>query len=97
MTQKIIYPEDMMGGENQAFQRLLALVPAEERTDTKLKRFLAFRLRIDGEDATRAYLLKGIEHARESAFKGTLYEYLMDREATFSGEWMDNIPPDEPG
>jgi hypothetical protein len=54
-------------------------------------------MRIDGEEATRAYLLGGIEHARESAFNGALYDYLVDREAMFSGKEAENIPPDEPG
>jgi len=97
MTQKVIFPEDMMGEENQAFKRLMALVPDEDKTDLKLKRFLVFRMRIDGEEATRAYLLGGIEHARESAFNGALYDYLVDREAMFSGKEAENIPPDEPG
>jgi hypothetical protein len=97
MTQKIIFPEDMTGEENQAYQRLMALVPDKDQADIKLRRFLAFRMRIDGEEAARAYLIKGIEHARVSVFDGTLYEYLVAQEATLPGDVTDNTPPDEPG
>jgi hypothetical protein len=97
MIQKVIFPEDMTGEENQAFLRLMALVPAKDQTDIKLKRFLAFRMRIDGEEAARAYLLKVIEQARESIFNGTLYEYLVAQEATMPGEAANNTPPDESG
>ena len=99
MTQKVIFPEEMIGEESRPFQRLMELVPDQDRGDTKLKRFLVFRMRIDGEEITRAFLMKGIEHARESAFKGTLYEYLMERENAVSGDGINGqgSPPDEPG
>jgi hypothetical protein len=97
MTQKVIFPETMYGDGSRSFQRLMDLVPAEDRADIKLKRFLVFRMKIDGEDATRAFLMNGIAHARESAFNGTLYEYLMDREAMLSGNGLDSMPPDESG
>jgi len=97
MTQKVIFPEDLIGEENQAFQRLMALVPSGDRTDIKLIRFLVFRMRIDGEETTRAYLLKGIEHAKESGFNGALYDYLMDREAVITGALAKDSPPDVPG
>lgn len=97
MGQKVIFPEDMAGEENKAFERLMALVPAGDQVDPKLKRFLAFRMRIDGGEATRAFLLEGIEHARENAFRGSLYEYLVGRESSFSDKAPDNIPPDEHG
>jgi hypothetical protein len=97
MNQKIIFPEDMTGEESQAFQRLMALVPDSDRADIKLKRFLAFRMRIDGEEAARVYLLKGIEHARVSVFDGTLYEYLVAQEATLPGGAGNVSPPDESG
>lgn len=97
MTEKVIFPEDMIGEESLAFQRLMALVPAGDQKDIKLKRFLAFRMRIDGEEAARAYLLKGIEYAGKSEFNGTLYEYLVAKEASLSGEVAGNGPPDESG
>ena len=99
MTQKVIFPEEMIGEASLPFQRLMELVPAKERADIKLKRFLVFRMRIDGEETTRAFLMKGMEHARKSAFNGTLYEYLMEREKTIPGGdiTVPVPPPDEPG
>jgi hypothetical protein len=97
MTQKVIFPENMFGEGSRSFQRLMELVPAKDRADIKLKRFLVFRMKIDGEEATRTFLLNGIEHARESAFNGTLYDYLVDHEAILSRGGMDSLPPDEPG
>lgn len=97
MTPKVIFPEDMIGEGSQSFQRLMALVPVEDRGDIRLQRFLVFRMKIDGEEATRAYLEKGIAHARDSAFNGTLYEYLVQQEAALSGEVTETTPPDEPG
>jgi len=97
MTQKVIFPEEVFGEGCRSFQRLMELVPAKDRTDIKLKRFLVFRMKIDGEEATRAFLLNGIEHARDADFNGTLYEYLVDREAMLPGEGTDSLPPDEPG
>ncbi len=97
MIEKIIFPEKMVGEDRRSFDRLMELVPLEDREDIKLKRFLVFRMKIDGEDAARAFLINGIEHAKESAFKGTLYEYLVDREAMNTGGPMENTPPDESG
>jgi hypothetical protein len=97
MMKKVIFPEDMIGDGSKPFQRLMALLPVKDRSDIKLKRFLVFRLKIDGEEATRAFLLKGLERAKENAFSGTLYEYLVDQEEALSGEIADNSLPDEPG
>jgi hypothetical protein len=99
MTEKIIFPEEMVGEDSRPFQRLMALVPDKDRADIKLKRFLVFRMKIDGEEPTRDLLIKGIEQAGESDFNGTLYEFLMDHEAAISGDDMEGpgLPPDESG
>ena len=54
-------------------------------------------MKIDGEEATRDYLLKGIAHAKKSAFSGSLYEYLVDSGESLSGWAPNNTLPDEPG
>lgn len=87
----------MIGESSQPFNRLMALVPIKERSDIKLKRFLLFRMKIDGEEATRDYLLKGIDHAKKSAFGGSLYEYLKDCGESLSGGAPKNLLPDESG
>ena len=97
MTSKVIFPEDMFGEGSRSFERLMELVPPKDRPDIKLQRFLVFRMKIDGEVATRAFLLEGIANARESAFDGTLYEYLVDHEAMLSGRGENSLPPDESG
>jgi len=97
MGQKVIFPENVIGEDKDCFLRLMALVPPRERSDAKLKRFLIFRMKIDGEETTREYLLKGIELSRERAFKGSLYEYLSDGGGGWPENVLDDTPPDEFG
>ena len=95
MTQNIIFPENLAGDELLSFQRLMALVPPEAQSDIKLKRFLVFRMKIDGEETTRNYLLDGLQEVREKAFPGSLYEYLSD--GSTGGDNITDPPPDEMG
>lgn len=97
MANKVIFPEDLIDKGSQPFHRLMKLVPLEERLDIKLKRFLLFRMKIDGEEATRDYLLKGIAHAREHDFKGSLFDFLMESGESLAGGFQENSLPDEPG
>lgn len=97
MVKKVIFPESVMGEDKAPFYRLMALVSPEERSDINLQRFLMFRMKIDGEEATRAYLMRKIEQAKDGDFAGSLYEYLMDHQVTSASDLSDETPPDEPG
>lgn len=96
MTQKVIFPENLIGEDLEQLQRLMGILPPKDRSDAKLKRFLVFRLRIDGEETTRNYLLKGLSRYRETAFKGSLYEYLSDGGGG-AEDGFKNTVPDERG
>ena len=55
MEDKIIRVETKANIDQQALDRLLMLVPARQREDKRLIRFLAFRLKIDGFDNASAF------------------------------------------
>ena len=78
MPSNIIFPEGIEGPLHNPFIHLMDLIPEEQRTDKKLQRLIAFRLKLDGEDPTRAYILKKIEHATECRYTGDLYDFMKD-------------------
>jgi hypothetical protein len=59
-------------------QRVLRMVPDRDKHDTELQRLLAFRLRIDGESATREFLIQKIRDMIQCAYTGRLYDFLKD-------------------
>ena len=56
--EKIISIESTRGPFQTLLKNVLRLVPDRDKGDLELKRLLAFRLRIDGESATRLVRLK---------------------------------------
>jgi hypothetical protein len=94
MPSNIIFPEGIEGPIHDAFIRLMALIPDEQRTEKKLQRLIAFRLKLDGEDLTRAYILKKIEHAAECQYAGNLYDFLKDDKIEMSCGLNGSDPPD---
>jgi len=86
------------GGEHfrSLLLNVMRMVPEKDKGDVALKRLLAFRLRTDGENATRAYLMHQVRTMIQCAYKGRLYDFLKDDEqsrACQSAE-MDSEPPD---
>ena len=94
MPSNIIFPEGIEGPFHDAFIRLMELIPDEQRTEKKLRRLIAFRLKLDGEDPTRAYILKKIEHAAECQYTGDLYDFMKDDKIEMSCGIDESDPPD---
>jgi hypothetical protein len=78
MTADIINIEDRDDALHALLERVLLLVPAKDKQDPNLQRILAFRLKLDGEAETRAYLVKKIEEIIQCNYTGSLYEFLKD-------------------
>ena len=95
MPEKIIAIEERKGPFQMIFQRVMRMVPDRDKNDKKLQRLIAFRLKVDGEDATKIYLIKKIREIIQCAYKGSLYEYLKDdlkqKECAIGDEQQD--PP----
>ncbi len=78
MTADIINIEDRDEALHAMLERVLLLVPEKDKQDLNLQRIIAFRLKLDGEAETRAYLAKKIEETIQCAYTGSLYEFLKD-------------------
>ena len=76
MPEKIIAIEEIKGPFQMIFQRVMRMVPDRDKDDKKLQRLIAFRLKVDGEDATKIYLINKIREIIQCAYKGSLYDYL---------------------
>jgi hypothetical protein len=95
MSKKIISIEDDEGPFQKTFQKILKLVPEQDRDDTKLQRLLAFRLKVDGEGPTREYLVRKIREITQCAYSGSLYDFLKDDLKEKECGFQDD-PPDPP-
>ena len=78
MTADIINIEDRDEALHAILERVMLLVPEKDKQDLNLQRIIAFRLKLDGEPETRAYLVKKIEETIKCAYTGSLYEFLKD-------------------
>ncbi len=76
MPGDIIHIEEQEGPFLDILQRVMRMVPEKDKTDGNLQRLIAFRLRLDGEVATREYLLEKIREVIQCAYTGSLYNYL---------------------
>ena len=93
MTDKIITIEQQDGPFQNAFQRVMRMVPDRDKQDKKLQRLIAFRLKIDGEAALSEYLIKKIKTAIKCSYSGSLYDYLKDDMAEKECEGPDSKEP----
>lgn len=75
-NQKIIAIESLGGPLHIMLRNVLRMVPSKDQNDVALQRMLAFRLRIDGESATREYLMRKIRDMIQSRYNGRLYDFL---------------------
>ncbi len=78
MSTKIVTLEDLPGPHNQELKKLMLLVPPKQRDDSDLTRLILFRLKLDGFEQTRAYLVEKLRAADGCSFNGRLYDYLKD-------------------
>lgn len=76
MPEKIITIEDFAGPYKKIFENVLRMVPERDKNDIRLQRLLAFRLRTDGESATREYLVAKIRDIIQCGYKGSFYDFL---------------------
>ena len=56
MSDRVIRLEEQAIVDPQELDQLMRLVPSDQRGDIRLKRFLAFRLKLDGLVASQVYL-----------------------------------------
>jgi hypothetical protein len=54
----------------------MRMVPDKDKSDKKLQRLLAFRLKIDGEAATSEYLIRKIREIIQCSYTGTFYDFI---------------------
>ena len=78
MSGRIIRLEEETLVDSEELERLMRLAPVEERDDIRLKRFLAFRLKLDGLVATQVYLSNKIMKAEKVSYRGPIYEFLCE-------------------
>ena len=88
--EKIISIESVGGPYQTLLRNVMRMVPDRDKNDVALQRLLAFRLRIDGESATREYLMSKIRDMIQCSYKGSLYEFLKNDQAS------QTCPPDHP-
>ncbi len=75
---KLILIESEGGPYQMVLQRILRMVPEQDKNDVELQRLLAFRLRVDGEGVTSEYLMRKIRDMIQCQYSGRLYEFLKD-------------------
>jgi len=73
---KVVSIESLDGPLYLMLRNVLRMVPERDKEDVALQRLLAFRLRIDGEGATREYLMRKIRDMIQCRFNGRLYDFL---------------------
>jgi hypothetical protein len=78
MTGRVIRLEEQSLVDSKELEQLMRLVPSEQRGDIRLKRFLAFRLKLDGLVATQVYLTNQLVMAEKSGYRGRLYAFLSE-------------------
>ncbi len=78
MDNKVIEIKSSSDGSNKVVDELLKMLPENQRGDERLKRLIAFRLKLDGEGPTRDYLYRKMKHITACGFTGDLYDFLKD-------------------
>lgn len=78
MTDKLISIDDSLVDQTADLQKLMKLVDPHQREDRDLARLLLVRLKLDGIERTRDYLVQKTRAADRCGFQGRLYHYLKD-------------------
>jgi len=96
MTADIITLEDHDDAMHAVLNKVMQMVPEKDRQDQNLQRIIAFRLKLDGEAATRAYLVHKIKGIIQCAYTGSLYDFLKDdiQEKECTAKKGEPDPPD---
>ncbi len=93
MPDKVIAIENLEGPYRTIFQKVMKMVPDRDKNDKNLQRLIAFRLRTDGEAATREYLINKIRDIIQCGYTGSFYDFIKDDHK----ERECNLEPEEPG
>jgi hypothetical protein len=96
MSEKIFNIENQQGPFQTIFQRLMRLVPEKDKSDKKLRRLIAFRLKIDGETAAGEYLIRKIRQVIQCGYTGSFYDFIKD-DLKISECSFENNHSDPPG
>jgi hypothetical protein len=91
---KVIIIEELNGTISMMLRNVLRMVPERDQNDVALQRLLAFRLRIDGEGATREYLMRHIREMIQCRYQGRLYDFLKDDHPSTTCHKPDGEPPE---
>ena len=78
MTDTLISIDDSLSDQAEDLQKLMKLVDPHQREDKDLARLLMVRLKLDGLERTRGYLVQKTRAADSCGFNGRLYDYLKD-------------------
>ncbi len=94
--EKVISIESLGGPLYMMLQSVMRMVPGKDQKDVALQRLLAFRLRIDGEGATREYLMRKVRDMIQCRYSGRLYDFLKDDHLSSSCAPPQNLtdPPE---
>ena len=93
MPDKVIAIENLEGPYRTIFQKIMKMVPDRDKNDKNLQRLIAFRLRTDGEAATREYLINKIRDIIQCGYTGSFYDFIKDDHKVREC----NLDPEEPG
>ncbi len=95
MPEKVIAIEKLDGPYQNIFLKTMRMVPDRDKNDKNLQRLIAFRLRTDGEAATREYLINKIRDTIQCGYTGSFYNFLKDdlklKECDFQDETPDPL------
>jgi hypothetical protein len=91
---KVIIVEELSGPVAMMLRKILRMVPERDQNDVALQRLLAFRLHIDGEGATREYLMRNIREMIQCRYQGRLYDFLKDDHPAMACRKPDSDPPE---
>ena len=98
MTGKVFNLENVLQRDNkESFDRLIGLFDRHDRKDDDLRKIVAFRLKLDGEEVTREYLLKKIDTARQCDYSGRFYDFIKNDEEEKRCGIKSSSFPDEAG
>ena len=92
MPEKVIAIEELEGPFKVVFKKVMQMVPERDKDDKQLQRLIAFRLRIDGESATREYLIKKIRDIIQCGYTGRFYDFIKDDEKAKACDFKDQSP-----
>lgn len=78
MPENIVSLENLDTALQKELNQLIQILPARHQEDGDLRRLLAFRLKLDGFNPTRSYIVRKLREMNACGFGGRMYDYLKD-------------------